>query len=132
MWSVTSYKELYNDINEVERWNALHPGEQRQSFLQQAFAGERGVCVAASDYLKILPRALAPHLPGPLVALGTDGFGRSETREALRDFFQVDARHIAVSALSALAADGEVKQDVVAKAIADLNIEADAPSTLTR
>ena len=108
VWSVTSYKELYNDINDVERWNTLHPGECRQSYLQQAFAGERGVCVAASDYLKILPRALAPHLPGPLVALGTDGFGRSETREALRDFFQVDARHIAVAALSALADAGEV------------------------
>jgi len=132
VWSVTSYKELYNDINEVERWNVLHPGEQRQSYLQQAFAGERGVCVAASDYLKILPRALAPHLPGPLVALGTDGFGRSETREALRDFFQVDARHIAAAALSALADAGEVEQALVEKAIADLNIEAEAPSTLTR
>ena len=132
VWSVTSYKELYNDINDVERWNTLHPGERRQSYLQQAFAGERGVCVAASDYLKILPRALAPHLPGPLVALGTDGFGRSETREALRDFFQVDARHIAVAALSALADAGEVDAELVEQALADLNIEADAPSTLTR
>ena len=71
-------------------------------------------------------------LPGPLVALGTDGFGRSETREALRDFFQVDARHIAASALSALADAGEVEQALVRKAIADLGIETDAPSTLTR
>ena len=132
VWSVTSYKELYNDINAVERWNALHPGEQRHSYLQQAFAGERGVCVAASDYLKILPRALAPHLPGPLVALGTDGFGRSETREALRDFFQVDARHITASALSALADAGDLKQELVEEAIADLNIDPNAPSTLTR
>ena len=118
VWSVTSYKELYNDINAVERWNALHPGERRQSYLQQAFAGEQGVCVAASDYLKVLPRALATHLPGALVALGTDGFGRSETRDALRDFFQVDARHITVTALGALAAAGEVAPELARRALA--------------
>ena len=130
VWSVTSYKELYNDVNAVERWNALHPGDRRQSYLQQVFAGERGVCVAASDYLKVLPRAVATHLPGPLVALGTDGFGRSDTRAALRDFFQVDARHITVTALSTLAAAGEVAPELVARAIADLKVNPEAPSTL--
>ena len=132
VWSVTSYKELYNDVNAVERWNALHPGDRRQSYLQQVFAGERGVCVAASDYLKVLPRAVATHLPGPLVALGTDGFGRSDTRAALRDFFQVDARHITVTALSALAEAGEVAPELVARAIAELKVNPEAPSTLDR
>ena len=132
VWSVTSYKELYNDINAVERWNALHPGERRESYLQQVFAGEQGVCVAVSDYLKVLPRALATHLPGPLVALGTDGFGRSETRAALRDFFQVDARHITVTALGALAEAGEVAPELVQRAISDLEVDPEAPDTLTR
>ena len=132
VWSVTSYKELYNDINAVERWNALHPGARRQSYLQQVFAGEQGVCVAASDYLKVLPRALASHLPGPLVALGTDGFGRSETRAALRDYFQVDARHITATALGALAEAGEVAPATAQRALADLEVDSEAPDTLTR
>ena len=132
VWSVTSYKELYQDVNAVERWNALHPGERRQSYLQQVFAGEQGVCVAASDYLKVLPRALASHLPGPLVALGTDGFGRSETRDALRDFFQVDARHITVAALTALADAGEVAPELAQRALTDLNVDPEAADTLTR
>ncbi len=132
VWSVTSYKELYQDVNAVERWNALHPGERRQSYLQQVFAGEQGVCVAASDYLKVLPRALASHLPGPLVALGTDGFGRSETRDALRDFFQVDARHITVAALTALADAGEVAPELAQRALTDLEVDPEAPDTLTR
>jgi pyruvate dehydrogenase E1 component len=102
VWSVTSYKELYHDVAEVERWNLYHPEAPRQSYLQEALAGEEGVFVAASDYLKVLPRVVSDHLPGPLVALGTDGFGRSETREELRAFFEVDAAHIAYGALASL------------------------------
>ena len=123
VWSVTSYKQLYWDVQETERWNRLNPEKKpRRSFLQQQTAGASGVFVAASDYLKVLPGCIGRHLPGPLVSLGTDGYGRSETREALRDFFEVDARHIAFAALSALAREGRVSTAVVKKARKTLKI----------
>ncbi len=101
VWSVTSYKELYRDAIATERWNLLHPGEApRVPYLAEALAGTEGdLFVAASDYLRVLPLTVARWLPGPLTALGTDGFGRSDGRAQLRDFFEVDARYIALAAL---------------------------------
>ena len=126
VWSVTSYKELHRDALMVERWNRLHPDQDaRTSYLEERLSGATGVVVAASDYLKILPDSLARHLPLPLVSLGTDGFGRSEGREELRDFFEVDGRHIAVATLKALADAGQLGNDVVEAAIGDLEIDAD-------
>ena len=126
VWSVTSYKQLYGDIQDVERWNRLNPEKpSRRSFLQQQTMDASGIFVAASDYLKVLPECIARHLPGPVVTLGTDGYGRSETREMLRDFFEVDARHIAFAALSALAREGRVSMAVVEKARKALNIDPD-------
>ena len=105
VWSVTSYKQLYRDGNDCDRWNMLHPGEKpRVPFVTQALKDAPGVLVAASDYMKVLPESIAQWLPRPLVALGTDGFGRSESRAALRDFFEVDAKHIVLATLTALAA----------------------------
>ncbi len=95
VWSVTSYQELYRDGHAVERWNRLHPGEKpRVPYVTQCFAGTEGVIVAASDYVKILPDGIDRWLPRPLTSLGTDGFGRSENRAALRDFFEVDAKFV--------------------------------------
>ncbi|MCF8079882.1 MAG: pyruvate dehydrogenase (acetyl-transferring), homodimeric type [Desulfobacterales bacterium] len=124
VWSVTSYKNLYWDGIETERDNIRHPGEDRRpSFVAQQFAEEKGVYVAASDYLKALPASIAKWVPGPMVVLGTDGFGRSDTRKALRDFFEVDARHIAFAALSEMARQKRVKASVVKKAVKKLEID---------
>jgi pyruvate dehydrogenase E1 component len=124
IWSVTSYKNLYWDAQDVDRWNRLNPEKNpRLSFLQQQTAGESGVFVAASDYLKALPETIARHLPGPLILLGTDGYGRSETRETLRDFFEVDARHIAFAALAALAREKALPMAMVKKARKSLTID---------
>jgi pyruvate dehydrogenase E1 component len=129
VWSVTSYKELYRDAADAERWNALHPGEPRQEpFVAKALAGESGVFVAASDYLKVLPLGVAKWFPGPLHALGTDGFGRSDNRAALRDFFEVDARFIALAALHQLALRGEVDAGTVKRAMEELGIPPEKPN----
>jgi pyruvate dehydrogenase E1 component len=132
VWSVTSYQELYRDGHAAERWNRLHPGEKpRVPYVARCLAGTEGVIVAASDYVKALPDAIDRWLPRPLTSLGTDGFGRSEGRAALRDFFEVDARHIACSALAALAKDGAIEPAVVTKAIKDLGVNPDKPNPAT-
>ncbi|MGH9529698.1 MAG: pyruvate dehydrogenase (acetyl-transferring), homodimeric type [Terriglobales bacterium] len=123
VWSVTSYKELYRDGNDCERWNLLHPAAKpRVPFVTQCLKDAPGVLVAASDYMKVLPEAIAQWMPRPLVALGTDGFGRSENRAALRDFFEVDAKHIVLASLNALAKDKQINGDLLQKAIKDLGI----------
>ncbi|MDD5704584.1 MAG: pyruvate dehydrogenase (acetyl-transferring), homodimeric type, partial [Kiritimatiellae bacterium] len=133
VWSVTSYKELYRDAREVERWNRLHPAEPpRTPYVRQALNGTRGVFVAATDYLKILPEAIASWLPGRLVSLGTDGFGRSDGRAHLRAFFEVDASHIALAAIYGLALNGEIGREQVGKALAKLNIDPDKTDPAAR
>jgi pyruvate dehydrogenase E1 component len=123
VWSVTSYKALRRDGLEVERWNLLHPAEPpRQSYLQQCVANAPGVFVAASDYVKTLPDSVARWFPRPLTSLGTDGFGRSDGRKALRDFFEVDARHIVFATLSALVRQQDLPPHVVQQAQRDLEI----------
>lgn len=126
VWSVTSYKELYQDAVECERWNLLNPKKPaRIPYLRSLLAREKGVFVAASDYMKALPATVAQWFPGPLHCLGTDGFGRSDSRERLRDFFEVDARYIVLAALKQLEATAAVPADTVARAIIDLNIDPD-------
>jgi len=123
VWSVTSYGELYRDGQAAERWNMLHPGEApRVPYVTTCLKDAPGVFVAASDYLKALPNAIDRWLPRPLVALGTDGFGRSEGRASLRDFFEVDHRYVVVAALAALARDGKLDRSVVEQAIKDQGI----------
>jgi pyruvate dehydrogenase E1 component len=124
VWSVTSFKNLYWDALAAERWNLRHPEQApRPSFLQRQLGGEKGVFVAATDYLKALPGIVSRWIPGRTVVLGTDGYGRSDTRAALRDFFEIDARHIAFAALAAMAAEGRVKPAVVTKAARQLHID---------
>ncbi len=123
VWSVTSYKQLYRDGNDCDRWNMLHPGETpRIPFITQSLKDAPGVLVAASDYMKVLPESISQWLPRPLVALGTDGFGRSESRVALRDFFEVDAKHIVLATLTALAREKQIKLDALQKAVKELGI----------
>ncbi len=124
VWSVTSYGELYRDGNACDRWNMLHPAQKPHvPYLTQCLGKSEGVIVAASDYVKALPNSIDRWLPRPIVALGTDGFGRSEGRTALREFFEVDARFIAVGALSALAREKQIDAKLVEKAIKDLGID---------
>jgi pyruvate dehydrogenase E1 component len=131
VWSVTSYKKLYWGATDTERWNLRHPGQPaRVSHLESQLAAEKGVFVAASDYLKALPAMIAKWVPGPLFVLGTDGYGRSENREALRDFFEVDARHIAYTALCGMAREKRIKPSVVTKARKALGIDPDKPNPL--
>src|SRR5947199_862238 len=117
VWSITSYKELYRDGHAAERWNRLHPGEKpRVPYVAACLADAPGPLVAASDYVKALPDSISRWCPRPLVSLGTDGFGRSDARCALRGFFEVDSRFIALAALSELARDKKVEATVVQKA----------------
>jgi pyruvate dehydrogenase E1 component len=126
VWSVTSYKELYNDGNETERWNRLHPGEKpRVPYVTQQLADAPGVLVAASDYLKTLPNMISKWMPRRLASLGTDGFGRSEGRPSLRDFFEVDSKFITQATLHELYTDGKIERSVLDKAIKDLGINAE-------
>lgn len=102
VWSVTSYTELRRDGMAVSRWNRLHPADEpRTSHVERCLAGTRGPAIAASDYVGAVADLVRPWVPRRYVALGTDGYGRSDTRAALRRFFGVDRHHIAVAALAA-------------------------------
>jgi pyruvate dehydrogenase E1 component len=126
VWSVTSYQELYRDGHACERWNMLHPGETpKVPYVTQCLKDAPGVIVAASDYLKILPDSIDRWLPRHVRALGTDGFGRSDDRAGLREFFEVDARFVALATLAELAQEGQVDRKVVAQAIKDFGIDAE-------
>ncbi len=124
VWSATSYKQLRTDALNVQRWNMLHPLESpRKSYVAQLLEHEQGPFVAVSDYMKLVPDQIAPWVPGGLLTLGTDGFGRSDTRAALRRFFEIDAETIAIAALSALAQRGKLKKQVVADALKELGVD---------
>jgi pyruvate dehydrogenase E1 component len=128
LWSATSYKALRDEALSTERWNRLHPHEQaRTPLVAQLLADAQGPIVAVSDFMKIVPEQVARFLPGrTFVPLGTDGMGRSDTREALRHYFEVDAGHVVVGVLSALAADGKVGADEVRAAIERHGIDTDS------
>jgi len=124
VWSATNYKQLRTDGLRVQRWNMFHPTEPpRKSYVETELEKEKGVFVAVSDFMKIVPEQIAPWVPGGLTTLGTDGFGRSDTRERLRRFFEVDAECTVIAALHALAQKGRVPRETVAKAIKDLGID---------
>jgi pyruvate dehydrogenase E1 component len=123
VWSATSYKLLRNDALLARRWNMLHPTQPpKRSYLEELLAKEQGVFVAVSDNMKIVPDQIAPWVPGGLTTLGTDGFGRSDTRERLRRFFEVDAELTVVATLYALAEKGKIEMGVVQKAIKELDV----------
>jgi pyruvate dehydrogenase E1 component len=123
-WSVTSYTELRRDAQACDRWNMLHPGEKpKQSYLEQILAGEQGPFIASSDYIRAISEQISPWVPGGLTALGTDGLGRSETREHLRRHFEVDAECIALAALRQLADRNQFDKRQLPQAIKDLGID---------
>ncbi len=133
VWSATSYGELRREALDCERWNRLHPEEgERIPYVARVLGEARGPVVAVSDYLKAVPDQIARFVPQGLVALGTDGFGRSETRRALRRFFEIDAEHVAAAALTALARRGELPPREAARGIAALGIDPEAPSPRER
>jgi pyruvate dehydrogenase E1 component len=126
IWSATSYRQLRVDAQACERWNLLHPTEApRKSYLETVLAKEKGPFVAVSDFMKILPEQIAQWVPGGLTVLGTDGFGRSETRENLRRFFEIDPPMVVLATLSALVKQGSLDKSVLPKAIAELGINPD-------
>jgi pyruvate dehydrogenase E1 component len=127
-WSVTSYTELRADALAAERWNRLHPGEApRSPFVRDALSESEGPVVAVTDYVRSVPDQVARWVDRPFTSLGTDGFGRSDTRAALRRFFEIDAAHLVVAVLASLAASGDAKPEEVAQAIDRYGIAADAP-----
>ena len=131
VWSVTSYKSLYSDGIDTERWNLLHAGEKpRVPYVSECLADADGVLVAASDYLKALPNLISRWTPRRLASLGTDGFGRSESRASLRDFFEVDARFITLATLYELFREGKIGSEIVQKAVKELEINLDKPNPL--
>ncbi len=127
VWSATSYKLLRQEALSVERWNRLNPEEPaRVPYVVQALEGTEGPVIAVSDWMKAVPDQIARWIPGPYLSLGTDGFGRSDTRENLRRYFEIDAEHIVVAALAALAQSGEVKPEAVTAAIEKYGIDPEA------
>lgn len=126
VWSVTSYKRLRQDGLDAERHRLLNPlARARKPYITECLENEKGVVVAASDYMKALPDTICRWVPGGITSLGTDGFGRSESREVLRDFFEVDARYITLAVLGALARRGELEPEAVMRAMKDLDISPD-------
>lgn len=126
VWSVTSYQQLRFDALEADRYNRLHPeAEQRVPYLAQALSGVSGPFIAASDYVKALPDLVRQWVPGRLVALGTEGYGMSDTREALRRHFEIDRETITIAVLDALYREGKLDAKTVSRAIADLGVDPD-------
>ncbi len=132
LWSATSYKALREQALEVERWNRLHPrAEPLSPYVTHALSGVDGPVVAVTDYMRMVPDQIAPWVPGTFVTLGTDGFGRSDSRPALRRFFEVDAGHIVVATLAALARDAKIDPASVEDALRRYDIDPDAPAPWT-
>jgi pyruvate dehydrogenase E1 component len=132
VWSVTSFSELRRDGIDCDRWNLLHPDQvPRKSYLDRTLAAVSGPFIAATDYMRIVADQIRQWVPGRYAVLGTDGYGRSDSRAALRDFFEVDSRYIVVAALKALADEGSIDPKTVAEAITTLGIDPSRPNPVT-
>lgn len=132
VWSVTSYKELRREGLEAERWNLLHPDQPAKTcFVQDILAKEAGPFIASSDYMRLVPEQIAQWIPGRYIILGTDGFGRSDSREALRRHFEVDTEHVVYATLVSLLRDGKIDAGIVKQAAKDLNIDPEKLNPLT-
>ncbi len=132
IWSVTSFNELRREALDVTRWNMLHPSEPaRLSYVANCLKGCTGPVVAATDYMKIFADQIREFVPGRYKVLGTDGFGRSDTREKLRQFFEVDRYYVTIATLQALAEDGKISTEIVAQAIRKFGIDPDKPNPVT-
>jgi pyruvate dehydrogenase E1 component len=132
IWSVTSFNELRREALDVTRWNMLHPSEPaRLSYVANCLKDCTGPVVAATDYMKIFADQIREFVPGRYKVLGTDGFGRSDTREKLRQFFEVDRHYVAIATLQALAEDGKISTEIVTQAIRKFGIDPDKPNPVT-
>ena len=132
IWSVTSFNELRREALDVTRWNMLHPSEPaRLSYVTNCLKDCTGPVVAATDYMKIFADQIREFVPGRYKVLGTDGFGRSDTREKLRQFFEVDRHYVTIATLQALAEDGKISTEIVAQAIRKFGIDPDKPNPVT-
>ncbi|MEK9872839.1 MAG: pyruvate dehydrogenase (acetyl-transferring), homodimeric type, partial [Betaproteobacteria bacterium] len=132
VWSCTSFNELRRDGMSTERWNMLHPEETpRKSHVEACLAGTEGPVIASTDYMRIFADQIRPYIKKHFVVLGTDGFGRSDTREKLREFFEVNRYYVAVAALTALADNGEIPRTVVVDAMKKYGINPEKPEPTT-
>jgi pyruvate dehydrogenase E1 component len=132
VWSATSFIELKRDGDDASRWNRLHPeAEPRKAYVTQVLEKSSGPIIAATDYVQLYAEQIRPYMPRSYTTLGTDGYGRSDTREALRKFFEVDRHSIVVAALKALADEGEGDYKTVSEAINKYGINADSPNPMT-
>ncbi len=128
VFSVTSFSELRREALECERWNQLHPGETpRKPYASRCFADARGPFIAATDYVRTVPEQIRQWIPGPYLCLGTDGYGRSDSRAALRRHFEVDRDHIVAATLKALADEGKIEPAAVSAAIKALGVDPEKP-----
>ncbi|MDP6991260.1 MAG: pyruvate dehydrogenase (acetyl-transferring), homodimeric type [Candidatus Marinimicrobia bacterium] len=132
IWNVTSFSELRRDAEEVDRWNLIHPDQEpKQSHLERKLSKHRVPTVVSSDYVKMVSEQIGPYVPGPYYALGTNGFGRSDTRENLRHFFEVDRYYIVLTAIRALALDGKMDMSKADEVMKKYNIDPEKPSPIT-
>jgi pyruvate dehydrogenase E1 component len=132
VWSVTSFTELAREGDDIARWNLRHPdAAPRVPFITAQLESTEGPVIASTDYIRAVSELVRGYVPRRFVTLGTDGFGRSDTREALRAFFEVDRFHVVHAALSALAADGAIDKALVAKAMQTYGIDPERPNPLT-
>ena len=126
VWSATSYKLLRNDALKAQRWNRLHPtATPKKSYLETVLEKETGPFIAVSDFMKMVPDQVAPWVPGGLTTLGTDGFGRSDLRQRLRRFFEIDAEMTVIATLHALSQRGALAKPAVEQAIKELGVDPD-------
>jgi pyruvate dehydrogenase E1 component len=129
LWSATSYKRLREEALSVTRWNLLHPTEDRRiPMVTSLLSDVGGPVIAVTDYMRLVPDQVSRWVPGPFTTLGTDGFGRSDARKALRRFFEVDTGHIVAATLSTLASEGSVAESVVKDAFDRYEIDPEAPN----
>jgi pyruvate dehydrogenase E1 component len=132
VWSTTSINELRRDAQAVSRWNLLHPEEDvRKSYVEECLEGREGPVIASTDYIRLYADQLREYIPRRYKVLGTDGFGRSDTRGKLREFFEVNRYYVTVAALKALQEEGKLEASVVAKAIQKFNINPEKPAPWT-
>jgi pyruvate dehydrogenase E1 component len=132
IWSVPSFTELRREGLEADRWNLLHPGEEeRVPWVQASLEGRSGPVVAATDYMRAFADQIRPWVSAPYRVLGTDGYGRSDYRKALRSFFEVDRHHVVLAALTELARAGEVDATAPKKAIETYGIDTERPAPWT-
>ena len=133
IWSVTSFNELRRDGLECSRWNMLHPtAEPRECYLSRRLGEHEGPCIAATDYVRAYAGQIREYVPNNYKVLGTDGFGRSDSRQKLREYFEVNRHYVTVAALNELAKTGVVTREAVAEAIEKYSIDAEKPNPMNQ